>query len=198
MRYLLLGLLLAVAPALAAPVTITLTGEDCGAWRVTRAGPTSVCVDPIIPPQPPSGWPVVCHGYEGRTLTRQVVVPASGFTKYVIDNFKRGSVLVVRFVAPSADPAWQINWVQTGGMYGPAATRLTVLSSKPCDFAYPRSADAIYADRAAGFSLNLATMESIYTRYQLQPGRTYYLNVSNADCPTERCDISLATANNRP
>ena len=94
-------------------------------------------------------------------------------------GFYAKDALVIVFKAPPTDSLFTIDVTHTGGIDGPSWTRTFVLSKKPCDFAIPQSADALWADEANVMSLRMSSGTPGSGRPNLEPGREYYINVMN-------------------
>lgn len=205
-RYL---LLLALAlPTHAAQFSVLLDDAllpcTVGADRIPK------CTAPPPVYVPPVG-PISCPGFS-KTITVSAVVPANGtpFVRYYTDErpggvrggFPGDAALVVVFRAPDADPIFQIGITHTGTPTGPQSTRTITLSTKPCDFAYPASPEAVWAAQSTVMALKLRSNDDArYARYKLEPGRTYYVNMASragAQQCVGRCDVYVSILNNAP
>jgi hypothetical protein len=164
-----------------------------------------------------SGLPTIsaCTGFS-QTKIIDATIPANGstFVRYYVTTsgvFRNSSTtglrgdeaLVVAFRAPATvDPIFQVGITHTGDANGPQATRTFTLSSKPCDFAYPASTDAVWASQSTVMALKLATgSPSAYARYALVPGQVYFINMKSsagAQQCTGRCDVYVSILNNTP
>ena len=121
------------------------------------------------------------------------------------DGFMCNDAIVVDFVAPAAgDKSLSLQMFQTNSPTGMSALRTVTLSTQPCDWAVPASANALYASntvQTAVLSLRTDGVTS-WGWINLVPGQTYYLNVMNFVngqnmCTSGRCDVFFSFTNAR-
>ena len=172
------------------------------------------CAPP--PPPPPPAWNGTCAGFS-ETKVIDAKVPANGvnvrYYTNVAGTFRNGAAsgfgateaLVVVFKAPPLDPYFSIGMYETGApVTGSPSYRTMTVGSVPCDWHFPASTDALWAAEDTRMSLNFsAGGTSPYARYNLTPGATYYVNVSNSafgaqQCAGGRCDVFFSFSNPKP
>ena len=188
MKKCLLLLALLVTPVFGATLQLSgtqqYTDTSCASFTLgTGSVQTLSCSGNVVTPPPvvvpPVVPPVVTSACAGFTNTRSItgVVPANrSSVKYFTSQnggFGANDAIVFKFVAPPADPYFQISFVESG-----IATMRTVsLSKKACDFG--GTADTIMAGETGNFGLDLSTSGANYAPTVLVSGQTYYLNIAN-------------------
>jgi len=209
-------------PLVAGTATITVTPSNAGG-SASPAAQTTVTVSSTTPPSGGGGPVGSCTpaGPGGVTKVLDAVVPTAtaGNNRYftsvsgVFSNgtsagFGANDTLVVRFTAPVTDQYFTISMYETGaGVTSQVAFRTMTLSTKPCDFAVPKSTDAVYASENTRLSMTLSSGgASPYARLNVTPGGTYYINVKNyafgnvEQCTNSggKCEVFFTFANPSP
>jgi len=160
-----------------------------------------------------TGTPIAaCAGYS-TTKVMDISIPSDGSgngpRKYVTDTgafrgnaaagFYANDALVIVFKAPPADSLFTIGVTHSGGSLGSSSTRTFALSTKPCDFSVPQSADALFSLEGNVLAVRMSSGMPGAQRLNLNPGQEYYLNVSNRAygntyC-SNRCDVFVSPGN---
>jgi hypothetical protein len=171
-----------------APVVNGLKGNAVN--RVVTVAPSTV--------EPP-GAVGSCSGFSAtRTITASV--PPSGGNNAIYTTLKAGGfgandAVVVAFQAPAADGGFGISAVTLSG--SASSFHSFVLASRPCIFdkADP-SALGGNTQTKPEFTVNMqSTASAVFGKYKLDPGVTYYLNLSHKSYCGSSCDLQLTFTN---
>jgi hypothetical protein len=128
-------------------------------------------------------------------------VPPSGGNNGIYTTLKAGGfgandAVVVAFQAPAADANFGISAVTLSG--SASSFHSFVLASRPCIFdkADPSAVGGSNQTKPE-FTVNMqSTASAVFGKYKLDPGVTYYLNLSHKSyCTASSCDLKLTFTN---
>jgi len=158
--------------------------------------PPSPPSDPVPPPLPPAADPtnafgIYCSGATGTRVLRLDWPTSGSFTRAVSDSLAGEAMVFVLDVPFVVDPN---NVYRLIGIYAAStaqALRKFSLSATPCDFS-PSLSPLAYVDRSTQLYFPFQVGSGSTFVIELQPGRTYYVNVQNLSCgPYENCRFAL-------
>jgi hypothetical protein len=181
-------------------VTATTTFGVTPVLAGVRGAPVSRTVSVESAPTAPPGVIGSCSGF-AATRVIEASVPSSGASNNIYTSLKSGGfgpndALVIAFKAPVDDPNFGISAVTLSG--SATAFHSFVLASKPCIFdKADTSAVGGVSQTKPEFTVNMqSTAAATFGKYKLEPGASYYLNISHkAFCVSSACDLQLTFTN---